>query len=196
MRVASLVLLAACLLLAGTAQADPINRSDSDFSGKPAGPDSPVGSNTCPPTAAVSGPLPYNDTGDTCGNTNDIGAYPGGSCGTDLPFAYDGEDVIYEVPLGAGNNVTFSADLTGSTGDLALFLLSTCGDGNTCVAHSQDAIGAGNGPELIDPANYPDGTYYLYIDSYYAAGNAGSCGTYALEVTGTLPVELLEFSID
>ena len=57
------------------------------------------------------------------------------------------------------------------------------------------SIGAGVGPELIAADNYAAGTYSVYIDSYYAAGGAASCGTYTLDVTGTVPAELLEFEI-
>jgi hypothetical protein len=62
------------------------------------------------------------------------------------------------------------------------------------VVNSQDAIGPGVGPEEIPPASYPPATYYLYVDSYYDAGTTGSCGTYSLTVTGTVPVELMEFT--
>jgi hypothetical protein len=47
---------------------------------------------------------------------------------------------------------------------------------------------------VIDPASYPPASYYLYVDSYYDAGSPGSCGTYNLTVTGTVPVELVEFT--
>ena len=77
-----------------------------------------------------------------------------------------------------------------------LFIISTCGDGNSCVVNSQDAIGPGVGPEIIDPAGYASGTYYVYVDSYYNAGSSGSCGTYTLDVTGTIPVELVGFSAE
>jgi hypothetical protein len=147
---------------------------------------------TCaaPPFLVTS--LPYTDTGTTCGATNDITNY---SCAS-LPFPYPGPDVIYSFAMGAGNSVAFSASLTGSTGDLALFMISTCGNGATCIVTSQDAIGAGAGPEAIPAQNYATGTRYLYIDSYYASPAGTSCGTYTLNVTGTLPVELLNFSVD
>lgn len=195
MRTLGLFLVAALLLALPAAAA--VNRTDADFDGTgQSGPFPEDGSDACPPMAFITGPLPFMDTGDTCDNTNTVTDYTGGSCGVDLPFPYGGEDEIYEITLGAGNNVAFSADLTGSSGDLVLFLLSTCGDGGSCLAHSQDAIGPGVGPEVIDAAAYAPGTYYLYVDSYYNAGSAGSCGTFSLDVTGTLPAELIEFSIN
>jgi hypothetical protein len=180
-------------LVVGISSAEAANRTDEGFVGRPA-PPVEVGGDGCPPGAFVTGPLPWNDTGDTCaGFTNTVTSYAGVCT---LAFPYGGEDVIYEMTLGAGNTVDFSMDLTGSTGDLALFILSTCGDGNTCVANSQDAIGPGAGPELIAAAAYTPGTYYVYVDSYYAAGSAGSCGIYDLTVSGTVPAELINFSAE
>jgi hypothetical protein len=169
------------------------NRTDPGFIGKPA-PMLKVGGDGCPPGAFVSDPMPWNDTGDTCaGFTNTVTTYAG-TC--TLPFPYGGEDVIYEMTLSAANTVDFSMDIAGSTGDLVLFVLSTCGDGSTCVANSQDSIGVGVGPELIPSASYPAGTYYVYVDSYYSAGSAGSCGAYSLTINGTLPAELVTFSAE
>ena len=183
-------------MAAGLGFADaPMTRMDPDFEGREIFEVTRDGSDGCPPDVFIT-PLPYSDLGNTCSATNTVTNYTGGSCGADLPFPYGGEDMIYEITLGAGNSVGFSADLTGSTGDLVLFLLSTCGDGATCLAHSQDSIGPGAGPEVIDPVAYTAGTYYLYVDSYYDAGTNGSCGIYALDVTGTLPAELVSFSVE
>jgi len=158
-----------------------------------------VGGDTCatPPTVVTS-PLPYTDSGTSCGNANDFtntGPSPCRSGLGSLPFNYDGPDVIYRVNLGAGNSVGYSMSLTGSTGDLALFLLDTCGVDTSCVANSEDLVGPGVGPEVIAAAARPAGDYYLYVDSYYAIGNGASCGFYTLTVTGTLPVELQGFTI-
>lgn len=189
-----LVVVVMFALMSTVAFADVINRSDPDFVYQGTNGTAPRdGGDTCATPTGIVGPLPYVDAGDSCGATNTVTNYTG-TC--TLAFPYAGEDEIYEVTLGGGNSVSFSADLTGSTGDLALFLISTCNDGTTCVANSQDAIGPAAGPELIDTATYGAGTYYLYVDSYYAAGNAGSCGTYTLTVAGTLPVELTEFGIE
>jgi len=138
--------------------------------------------------------LPYTDSGTTCGATNDLTNY-GGVCGTNLPFPYPGPDVIYAFTTTAGNSVAISASLTGSTGDLALFVLNSCGVAASCVQNSQDAIGPGAGPETIAAASYGVGTHYIYVDSYYGTGSA-SCGTYTLSVTGNLPIDLESFSID
>lgn len=182
------------------AAATPKNRSDRDFiAAHGTFNDSPTAGGQCStPPPVVPGPLPFNDSGNSCVPTpvNAITNY-GGVCATGLPFPYPGPEHIYQLNLGTGNSVAYSLSLTGSTGDLALFLVgSACGTGTNCVAHSQDAIGPGVGPELIAAAPQTPGTYFLYIDSYYAIGNPAACGSYTLSATGTLPVELIQFDVN
>ena len=161
------------------------NRVTPGFSGTGGGPG-------C--TADFTIPAPVTDLpGDSCGFTDTVNSY-GGTC--TLPFSYGGEDVVYEVTLGASNSVAFILDLTGSAGDLALFLIGTCGDGTSCVANSNDSIGPGAGPETIAETSYPAGTYYAMVDSYYDAGLTGSCGVYSLTAQPTFPVELINFSVE
>lgn len=194
----STLLFGTCLvaLVAAALPAGAATRSGATYLGPPqADPLIEGGADGCPPTGAAITSLPFSDPGTTCDNTNTVTNY-GGVCGTDLPFPYGGENAIYQITLAAGNNVTFDANLSGSAGDLALFLLTTCGTGSSCIAHSADTIGVGTNPETIAAASYPAGTYFLYIDSYYGVGETGSCGTYTLSVTGSLPVELTHFSID
>lgn len=154
----------------------------------------PTAGGSCGVPASIAA-LPFSDSGTTCGAANIITSY-GGICGTDLPFPYPGPEHVWQFSTGAGSSVAISADLTGSTGDLAIFVIATtCGTAANCMAHSQDAIGPGAGPELIGAQNYPAGTYFIHLDSYYGSGSA-SCGTYALSVTGTLPVEVTGFTAD
>lgn len=192
-------LLAGAVLLACSATASAANRSDPGYvQPNPSG-NVPAGGGSCA-TPVTIGSLPFSQAGNSCGGANNISNY-GGPCGTDLPFPYPGPEDVWAITVGAGNSITVSADLTGSAGDLALFFLSTCGDGNSCLFHSQDAIGPGAGPEDMNSAAPLTGltagnTYYIYVDSYYSVGNGASCGTYTLNVTGTLPVSLESFSID
>jgi hypothetical protein len=188
--------LAAALPLAA---ATPRNRSDRDFVRQQnRGPVPPAGGqcSTPPPTIVTT---PFTDTGNTCtpGTTNAVNTYDG-PCLVALPGPYPGPEHIYQFLLGAGNNVGFNLGLTGSTGDLALFLVNNaaCGSGTGCVVNSQDSVGAGVGPELIAPAARPVGQYFLYIDSYYTIGNAAACGSYTLNVSGPLPAELLQFDVN
>lgn len=194
MRTARLALLISAFA-ATAASAAVTNRSDAGFVFHgPTGPFATEGV-SCPGTLIPS--LPASPAGNTCtsGATNTITNY-GGTCATALPFPYPGPEDIYQFNAGAGANIAFSMSLTGSTGDLALFILDTCNVAANCINQSQDAIGPGAGPETIAATAYAAGDYYVYIDSYYGGTDPARCGTYTLNVTGTLPVELLEFKVD
>ncbi|TXH27353.1 MAG: hypothetical protein E6Q99_03550 [Elusimicrobia bacterium] len=193
----AMTLLAAAVLCSFAMSASAANRSDPDFVPTNTGP-APLGGGSCA-TPVTIGSLPFSQAGNTCGGTNNITNY-GGPCGTALPFPYPGPEDVWAITVGAGNAITVSADLTGSTGDLALYLLSTCGNGSSCLFASQDAIGPGAGPEDMNGGAALTGltagsTYYIYVDSYYGSGGA-ECGTYTLNVGGTLPVSLESYSID
>lgn len=171
-------------------------RSDPAFKAEHGRPHQADTGGTCPSPPIVAA-LPFTDADDTCRIATNVITNYGGVCNTALPFPYPGPEVVYRLDLGTGNTVDFSADLTGSTGDLAIFVVgSACGNGTNCVANSQDAVGPGAGPEVIAAAAYTPGTYFVYMDSYYAVGTAGACGTYTLTITGTLPVELMEFTAE
>jgi hypothetical protein len=152
---------------------------------------------TCPTPPAITS-LPFSDSSTTCSLSNTVSDYnSSAACSANLPFPYPGEDTAYAITVGTGQSLDISADLTGSTGDLALFLLGTCGSGASCIDTSQDAVGSGAGPETISTqTGLAPGTYYIYVDSYYAAGNGNSCGSYTLSVAGTLPVQLQSYGID
>jgi len=188
---ASVLALSTCSAVAMAA-----NRSDTTFVRPNPGVNAPAGGGSCASPVNITS-LPFSQAGNSCGGTNNITEYDNPAC-AGLAFPYPGPEDVWAITVGAGNALTISADLTGSTGDLALFFLTACGSGTSCYAHSQDAIGPGAGPEAIDPADIAAltaGTYYVYVDSYYGTGSA-SCGTYTLSVTGTLPVSLESYSID
>ncbi|MEZ5461027.1 hypothetical protein [Dokdonella sp.] len=194
-----LIASAAAALFMGALSASAANRSDPGFVAVNPPGAGVNGGGSCA-TPVTIGALPFSQAGDTCGGANNITNY-GGPCGTDLPFPYPGPEDVWAITVGTGNAITVSADLTGSTGDLALFFLSTCADGNSCLFNSQDAIGAGVGPEDMNDGLALTGltagnTYFIYVDSYYTVGSAGACGTYTLNVGGTLPVSLESYSID
>lgn len=201
----SLVLISAIGLCMGAVSAQAANRSDPGFVPTNTGP-GPDGGGSCATPVNITS-LPFSQGGDTCGGANNITNY-GATCGADLPFPYPGPEDVWAITVGAGNAITVTADLTGSTGDLALFFLSTCADGNSCLFHSQDAIGPGAGPEVLNsdgalpPGPLPltgltaGNTYFIYVDSYYGVGTPGNCGTYTLNVAGTLPVSLESYRID
>lgn len=189
---AAVLLLSTCSVAAFAAT----NRSDSTFVRPNPGLEAPMGGGSCASPVTIAS-LPFSQAGNTCGGTNNITTY-GGPCATALPFPYPGPEDVWAITVNSGNALDISASLTGSTGDLALFFLTSCGDGSSCIGNSQDAVGPGQGPEQLDPvdtSNLAPGTYYVYVDSYYSSGSA-SCGTYTLNVTGTLPVSLESFQID
>jgi len=170
-------------------------RSDGSFT--PPNPSRPVpgveGGGSCPNPPLI-GSLPFNQAGNTCGGANTVNSY--GGC-PNLAFPYPGPEDVYAITYGASQSLDITADLAGSTGDLAIFVLATCGSGDSCFTTSQDAIGPGIGPEVVPTiSGRPAGTFYVYIDSYYAASNPAGCGSYTLNVAGTLPVELESFQID
>jgi len=176
------------------------NRSDAGWVRPNPNIEVPAGGGSCatPQNVGTFSPgSPVTVTGNSCGGANNISNYGGGICDANLPFPYPGPEDVWQFTLtGTPNSVSISADLTGSTGDLAVFVLGTCGDGNSCIASSQDAIGAGAGPEEVTlDANLTPGDYYIYIDSYYGTGGI-SCGSYSLSLSGTQPVSLTTFGID
>ncbi|MEP6653654.1 MAG: hypothetical protein ABJA82_09865 [Myxococcales bacterium] len=127
----------------------------------------------------------------TCSLANDIDNTGPVACG-DLSSSYPGPDAFYRIDLGPGNSIAVDVELaSGTTGDLAVFLLqlpgcSATAPAATCVGYSIDVLGAGQGPERIKTHSYPPGIYYVVVDSVNAVGNTGACGPFALNVTGSL----------
>ncbi|ANB18364.1 hypothetical protein [Dokdonella koreensis] len=184
------------------------NRSDAGWVRPNPAVEVPAGGGSCATPTSITA-LPFSQAGNTCGGANNISNYGGGICDASLAFPYPGPEDVWAITVGTGNAITVQADLSGSTGDLALFFLSECGDGDSCMFTSQDAIGPGAGPEALNntapPGSPPvpgvltglsaGSTYYVYVDSYYGTGSA-SCGSYTLQVAGTLPVSLDSYRID
>jgi hypothetical protein len=131
----------------------------------------------------------YTDSGDTTGANNTIGNYSLAS----MPSTYPGPDKFYKIVLATATNVSATMSLTGSTLDGVIYITKACPAGlaNTLAAantvtSSQDAIGAGVGPEILPATTLGAGTYYIGVDSYAASGT-GSAGTYTLTVTSLAP---------
>lgn len=144
------------------------------------------------PTAFAASP--YADSGNNTGATDIISTVPV-TCsqyGT-----VDGPQVVYSFVPGASANLTFTVNPTDGNYDPAIYLVSTCADGNSCVSGADNAYYGD--PESFSVSTLTAGTtYYLHVDSYYAVGSTygSESGPYDLNVTGTLPVELQEFKID
>lgn len=162
----------------------------------------PAGGPDCNNATPV-GTLPFTDTDNSCGAPQVVNDYFNAVCNSVL---YPGPELIYAIDLGASNQVQITLTPTAPA-DLALFVVDDCDTPTTCVGFL-DIIGGG-APEIVAPGQtvnvpgfgdvtYPPigaGTYYIYVDSYYASG-PGSCGDYQLQVDGTKPVELMKFAVD
>lgn len=168
-----------------------------------------TGGADCASATQVMGMLPYVDSGDTCGapavvsDYNNLGM--GGPCST---YLYPGPELIYRVDLGMNNDITVTLS-PDDPADLGVFVVSDCMDSLSCVGFQDVALGGSESTVTFDAGQagacspteptvcpaIPAGSYWIYIDSFYGAG-AASCGTYTLTVSGTIPVELMEFTVD
>jgi hypothetical protein len=134
---------------------------------------------------------PFNDTGTTVGGTNTVATIPAG-CSDYTAVA--GPDLVYSFTVGTGSNLTFTLSTSTATYDPSIYLLSTCGNGTTCVIGAD--AGLQGATETFNTAALTAGTtYFFYVDSFYATTSALSSGAYTLDITGTLPVELSKFEI-
>lgn len=165
-------------------------------------PDGPVEGDLCTlPSPTPVNPFTVSST--TVGATNnyDIGTV----CGTGQTlFGGTGAslDLAYGVTTDADCSVTVNADPTGTSWDLALYVLQAPGAACTQVptlADSQcvtmDDNGGGNITETVT-FNATAGTqYFVIVDGFNTA-----TGTFDLSITGTgcnlTPVKLQQYSID
>lgn len=161
------------------------------------------GGDTCGAAAAVVGPLPFADTGTTVGASNTVSLLPLACNGNYT--AVNGPDKIYTFTTSGGAGmVGFDVTTTEPNYDMSIYVLGTCDDGNSCIVGADDcfaANAAGNpcgasSDESIAATAFADGTYFFYVDSFYSVGGPRAAGPFALDVTGTLPVELIGFEID
>jgi hypothetical protein len=136
----------------------------------------------------------FADSDNSCSATNKVDDYnnaPGGPCNS---VDYPGPDLIYRYGItGATNNVSVTLDAVTATADLALFVVSDCPNGTSCIGF-EDLIGGG-ATENVAFTNQAVGSYWVYVDSYYTSG-AQSCGNYTVTLTGTRPVELMDFKVE
>jgi len=144
-----------------------------------------------PNVFTVSTASPFQDTGNTCGAPANVTSYQNATCNT---VPYPGPELIYQIQLFANNNIT--VQLTPASADMGVFMVADCTTPTSCVDF-HDAIGPGAVSTIprLQAGSFTPGTYFLYVDSYYATGTA-SCGDYTLDVTGDVPVELINFSVE
>jgi hypothetical protein len=137
-----------------------------------------AGGETCETATPISS-LPFADSGDTTGHTNDRSTLPN-TCSTYATVA--GPDVVYSLTLGTGNDVTITVTPSGGY-DTSIYVYQGCGPGESCV-QGADAAQA-NEAETLTLAGLSAGTYFLYVDAFYATAPIG-VGPYSLSVTGDL----------
>jgi len=151
---------------------------------------SPVG-----PATGANVPQTYNV--DTC-TAGDAASFGSSMCGgqtiTNAPVA------IVQVVAGTPNAFTVNVTTSTATFDPAVYLIGpgACGPATSC-ADSNDAAGPGAAESLpsAGPAlTVTPGTYYLAVGTTNSGAGITTCGSVAIQVNPTLPVELKNFSID
>lgn len=123
--------------------------------------------------------LNFTDKGTLIGAPNRITSYASKACS--LPkVSFPGPETVYKVVLHAGNRIGFDLSFP-PTCHLVMAFVRTCDSGNSCLSNSPGSFRGVS--ETIKPASYPEGTYYLYIDSMFP----DPCPSYTLRATGVNP---------
>ncbi len=133
--------------------------------------------------------LNFVDKGSTLGFVDRVRSYSSNVCS--LPrISFPGPEAVYKVILHnpPGNLVGFELRFP-ETCQLLMALVKACGSGNSCLRNSPGNLRGG--VETIKPYSYPEGTYYLYIDSL----SVNACPSYTLSVTGINPVPDLKLDL-
>jgi hypothetical protein len=192
MKIKTLVVAIAAVTVSTAAFADWYPTKASERDNQPASGSAPAvpndGSDDCtaPPSITT---LPFNDTGTTTGGNNTIGTI---ALGCSDYTTTGGPDKVYQFTAGASQNMNFL--VTPSSGwDPSIYVVSTCSNGDSCVTGADG--GLGGTAESFTFTGRPAGTYFFWVDSFYATGTLSN-GGFSVAVTGTLPVELTEFSVD
>lgn len=155
-------------------------------------------------TLPASTPTPYSAAQlTTCGKNTTMGVNPskiGGASGvTNWQQGTSPGIAILGLTLGASNSgVTIS--VPAGTAFIPEVLVggptASCTDGASYVADSTASTVGGASGNVVIPNGSPAGTYYIFVgDVSGGTGDAG-CGTYTLNISGTLPVKLQKFSVN
>jgi len=166
---------------------------------------------TCPVLADCAaapsiGSTPFVASCDTTGADSSIDAVPLACNGNYTSQA--GPDHVYQFTVGPGNSLSFLLSTTDPDYDPSIYVVSTCGAGNSCVlgaaADSCFALNAAGNPcgatsdEGFGPFSFEPSVYYFYVDSFYLPNNPNGrdSGPYMLSVTGTIAAELVDFTVE
>lgn len=148
------------------------------------------------------------DSGNTNFAANTVNAIPVACNG--IWSQVRGADHIYTFDVGPGNALTFELSTSSRDYDPSIYVLSVCGDGATCVtgAAADNCTASRFGQtspcpgtdstETFSVSGLVPGTYFFYVDSFYSpnVNPTAAQGPYTLTVSGDLPVELIEFSVE
>lgn len=109
-----------------------------------------------------------------------------------------GPERIYQFTPGSGAALTFTVAGAAGSFDPAIYVLSTLGDGDSCLSGSDD-VPSVYAPAVTVSGLTPGVTYYLYVDSYWGGAEPDpvlESGPFSISVTGTFPVSLQEYKVD
>lgn len=118
---------------------------------------------------------------DLCTASNSLPNYGG--------IASSQRDIVYSF-VAQGANATVTVEHTGAAFGATIVLMP-----DPC-ASSTDIIGAGDFANPMTVNGLTDGATYYIVATADPGGPVDACGTFGINVTGPLPVELQSFSVD
>ena len=140
-----------------------------------------AGGETCGSATPITS-LPFNDTGDTTGHTDDHSTLTV-ACSAAAYITVAGPDLVYSLTLGTGNDLTIL--VSPALGyDTSLYVYEGCGATESCVTGVDSAIEGEI--EQLTLSGLTPGTYYLYVDSFYDSSDSRNAGPYSISITGDL----------
>jgi len=112
-----------------------------------------------------------------CGNATNIG---------------NANDAIFSFSLAAGNNTTITVTPAATySAYVGIMSGASCNSTDTCGA-TENTSAANGAPVTTSTNGLAAGSYFLIVSNI----NDTTCGTFTLAVSGALPVELQNFSVN
>ena len=96
-----------------------------------------AGGDTCA-AATVIATLPYDDTSDTTGKT-DQGLFLNMTCAGAGAVSREGPDLVYTFTVGTGSSLTFTL-MPSASYDATIYIVGNCTSGSSCVVESDTGI--------------------------------------------------------